>query len=84
MKFSGDELLETAPKLRKRKKNSSSCVYVLHKTCRQEISRPSRVASDGKEMYLHVQSCCFGCKTYCFCDVLVVVDVALLELPNEV
>ena len=37
------EFLEPAPKLRK--KNSSSCVYVLHKTSHQEISRPSRTVT---------------------------------------
>ena len=45
MKFSGDEFLETAPKFRKRNKNSSLCVYVLHKTCHQEISLPSRAVA---------------------------------------
>ena len=50
MKFSGDEFLETAPKFRKRKKNSSSCVYDLHKTCHQEISRPS-CAVTAKVLY---------------------------------
>ena len=32
--------METATKIRKRKKNLSSCVYVLHRTSYQEISRP--------------------------------------------
>ena len=40
--------METAPKFRKRKKNSSSCVYVLHKTSHQEISRPSRAVTAKK------------------------------------
>ena len=39
------EFLETAPKCRRRKKNSSLCVYVLHKTSHQEISRPSRAVN---------------------------------------
>ena len=30
---------------------------------------------------MHVQSCCFGYKTYCFFDVLVAVAVALLKPP---
>ena len=46
--FCGDEFLETASKFRKRKKNSSSCVYVLHKTCHQEISRPGRAVTATK------------------------------------
>ena len=40
MKFPGDEFLETIPEFRKRIKNSSSYVYVVHKTSHQEISRP--------------------------------------------
>ena len=42
----GVEFLETAPKFRKRKKNSSSCVYVLHKT--SKFSRPSRAVTAKK------------------------------------
>ena len=53
MKVSGDEFLETALKFRKRKKNYSSYVYILHETSHQEISygisRPSHV--------MQVQSC---------------------------
>ena len=48
VKFHGVEFLETTPKFRKRKKNSSSCVYVLHKTSHQEISRPSRAVTAKK------------------------------------
>ena len=44
----GVEFLLTAPKFRKRKKNSSSCVYVIHKTCHQEMSRPSRAVKANK------------------------------------
>ena len=39
--------METAPKFRKRKKNSSSSVYLVHKTPNQEISRPSHAMTDG-------------------------------------
>ena len=46
--FSGVEFLETAHKFRKRKKNSSSCVYVLHKTPHREISCPSRAVTAKK------------------------------------
>ena len=48
VKFHGVEFLETTPKFRKRKKNSSSCVYVLHKTSHQEISRASRAVTAKK------------------------------------
>ena len=47
MKFPRVEFLETAPKFRKRKK-ISLCVYVLHKTSHQEISRPSRAVTAKK------------------------------------
>ena len=40
--------IRSAPKFRKKKKNSSSCVYVLHKTSHQEISRPSRAVMAKK------------------------------------
>ena len=81
MKFSGDQFLEAAPKFRKRKKNSSSCVYVLHKTCHQEISRLSRAltakkctkkCNAGAELLFWLQNLLFF-------DVLVA--VALLKLP---
>ena len=48
MKFPGVDFLETTPKFTKRKKNSSSRVYVLHKTSHQEISRPSRAVTATK------------------------------------
>ena len=48
VKFPGVEFLEAASKFRKRKKNLSSCVYVLHETFHQEISRPSRAVTAKK------------------------------------
>ena len=48
MKFPGVKFLETTPKFKKRKKNASSCVYVLHKTSHQEISRRSRAVMAKK------------------------------------
>ena len=48
VKFPRVKFVGTAPKFRKRKKNSSSCVYVLHKTSHQEISRPSRAVTAKK------------------------------------
>ena len=86
MKLSGDEFLETAPKFRKRKKNSSSCVYILHKTCHQEISLPSRAVTAKKytkkcnaraELLFWLQNLLL------FFDVLAAVAVALLKLPND-
>ena len=44
VKFAGVKFLETTPKFRKRMKNSSLCVYVLH----QEISHPSRAVTAMK------------------------------------
>ena len=57
MKFPGVEFLETAPKFRKRKQNSSSCLYVLHKTPHREISRPSRAVTAEKctKSVMHVR-----------------------------
>ena len=31
---------------------------------------------------MHVQSCCFGCKTYCFYDVFVAVRVVGSQVPT--
>ena len=45
MKFPVVRFLETVPKFREGKKNSSSCVYILHKTSHQEISRPGRAVT---------------------------------------
>ena len=56
VKFPGVEFLETASKFRKRKKDSSSCVYVLHKTYHWEISRPNRAVKAKK--------CTKNCKNY--------------------
>ena len=85
MKFSGDEFLETAPKFRKRKKTSSSFVYVLYKTCHQEIHVlvVQWRQRDVPKSVMHLQRCCFGYKTYCSFDVLVAVAVALLKLPSR-
>ena len=83
MKFPRVEFLETAPKFRKRKKNSSSCVYVLHKTSHQEITRPSRAVTAKK--------CTKKCNTrveflfwslsLLFFDALVAVAVVVAKAP---
>ena len=53
-------------------------VYVLHKTRNWAFSRRSR-AKTGEEMYkksvMHVQSCWFAIKTFCFFGVLVAARV---------
>ena len=70
---------------RKRKKNSSSCVYVLHKTSRQDISRPSRAVTAKK----CTKKCnaraelLFWLQNLLLFDVLVAVAVALLKLPSS-
>ena len=77
-------ILETAHKFRKRKKNSSSCVYVLHKTSHQEISRPSRVVSVKKctkKCNALAELFFWGYQACCFFDVLVVVAVAVAKAP---
>ena len=80
MKFSGGEFLETAPKFTKRKKNLSS-VSVLHETCHQEISRPSRAVTAKK----CTKKCnaraelLFWLQNLLLFDVLVAVAVALLN-----
>ena len=48
VKFPRVEFLNSTSKFRKRKKNLSSCVYSLHKTSHQEISRPSRAVTATK------------------------------------
>ena len=48
--FPGIEFLTILFKFKKRKENSSSYVYVLHKTSSKEVSRRSR-AVNVKEMY---------------------------------
>ena len=75
--------METASKFRKRKRNSSSCVYVLHKTSHKEISHPSRAVTAKKctKSVMDVQNCCFGCYAHCFFDVLLPSPSSLLKLP---
>ena len=70
MKFPGAEFLETTPKFIKRKKNSS-CVYVLHKTSHQEISRPGRAVTATK----CTKKCDARADLFWFKPSVVVVDV---------
>ena len=57
--FSRSWLSGTLSQIRKRKKNSSSCVYVLHKTPHKDVVMQWRQRSESKSA-LHVQSCCFA------------------------
>ena len=52
--YPGTKLVGVAYKLRKKMKNSSSSVDVLHKTLNVVISRCC-FAEDGKEMYQNVK-----------------------------
>ena len=65
----GVEFLRTISKFRKRKKVSSLLVYVLHKTRNLAFSRRSRAKPGIKNVQtsvMHVQSCGFAHKVYCF------------------
>ena len=55
MNFPGIEFLETESKYKSRKKTWSCCVYHLHKTSREGISRRSRAVT-AKKMYK--KACC--------------------------
>ena len=84
MKSPAVEFLETPSKFRKKKKNSSSCVYGLHKTSHQETSRPSRVVT-AKKMYKKVKCRCrvvvLVIKLIAFFDILVTVAVVFAKAP---
>ena len=58
--YTGNKLVGVAFKLRKRMKNSPSCVHVLHKTLNSVISRCC-FAEDGREMYQN-----YTCKAIVF------------------
>ena len=81
MKFPGVEFFETAPKFRKRKKYSLSCVYVPHKTSHQEISRPSRAVT-AKKCNAH-EEFLFGIKPVAFLTFSLPLPSSLLKLNND-
>ena len=58
----GQGFFGTTLKFRKRKKNSQSLVYILHRTGNQAFSRRSRVVTvrKCKKSMMHVESCCFA------------------------
>ena len=86
MKFTGVEFLETAVKFRKRKKNLPSCVYVLHKTPHQDISRASRAVAAKK----CTKKCnaraelLFWLISLSFFEVLVAVGVVVAKAPWKI
>ena len=57
--YPGNNLVGVAYKLKKRMKNSPSCVHVLHKTLNVVISRCC-FAEDVKEMYQNVKRTCIA------------------------
>ena len=77
--------MESTPKFRKRKENSLSCLNILHKTCHQEISRPSHAVT-SKKCTKKCSACAEllfnGYKPCCYFDVLIAVAVALLKIPK--
>ena len=86
MKFPRVEFLETAPKFRKRKKNSSSCVFVLHKTSHQEISRPSRAVTEKKctkKCNARAELLFWLVKRIAFLPFLLPSPSSLLKLPHK-
>ena len=83
--YPGTKLVGLAYKLRKKMKNSPSCVHVLHKTLNVVISRCC-FAEDGKEMYQNVKRTCraivFAHQVYCFAALSLPSPLSLLKLPN--
>ena len=65
--FPGVDFLGTTLKFRKRKKNSSSLVYVLHKTWNSAFSRRSRVETAEKRTR----------KVWCTCKFVVLLNKAI-------
>ena len=55
--YPGTKFAGVAYKLRKKMKNSPSCVHVLHKTLNVVISRCC-FAEDGNEIYQNVKRTC--------------------------
>ena len=75
--------METAPKFRKSKNNSPSCVYVLHKTSHREISRPSRVVTAKKcnKKCNARAELLFWLLSLLFFDVFVAITVVVAKTP---
>ena len=75
--YSGTKLVGVAYKLRKKMKNSRSCVQVLHKTLNVVISRYC-FSEDGKEMYQNVK------RTFCFAALSLPSPSSLLPNDNRI
>ena len=82
--FPGVDFLGTALKSRKRKKNSSSLVYVLHKTWNEAYSRRSRAVGDGKEMYKNAWYKCKIVVFFTFFTFSLLSPLSLLKLPYAI
>ena len=78
MNFPGIEFLGTVTKFRGRKRSLQSCVYVLHKTSLEGISRRSRAVTTKK----CTKKCAARTKLL-FLPSLVDVAVVVLKLPNK-
>ena len=76
--YPGTKLVGVAYKLRKKMKNSPSCVHVQDKTLNVVISRCCFV-EDGKEMYQNVKRTCRAIvfAHLLFCGVVVAVAVVV-------
>ena len=82
--YPGTKLVGVAYKLRKKMKNSPSCVHNLHKPLNAVISRCC-LAEDGKKKYQNVKRTCraavFAHQTYCFAALSL--PSSLHKLPNK-
>ena len=82
----GTKFVVVAYKLRKKMKNSPSCVHVLHKTLNVVISRCC-FAEDGKEMYQNVKRTCRAIVfAHCFAALSLPSlssSLSLLKLPKR-
>ena len=84
MNFPGTEFLETESKYKSRKKTWSFCVYHLHKTSREGISRRSRAVTAKKcTKKLAARSKLFFAHQNYFFAVLVAVNVIVAYFESS-
>ena len=84
MNFPGTEFLETESKYKSRKKTWSCCVYHLHKTSREGISRRSRAVTAKKcTKKLAARSKLFFAHQNYFFAVLVAVNVIVANFESS-
>ena len=83
--FLGVDLLGTTLKFRKRKKNSSSLVYVLHKRGIRhfQVVDVRWGQRNVQKRVMHVQSCCFANKTNYSLPFTLPSSLSLLKLPKN-